>query len=129
MNDIDVPSWLVKGAEVLAYTETYSDGRYRHPVITKIKKISTRSFTLEAEDEPRYSLIDCSCTQRDSWSAGTRYVVPLTSDQARYEIRREKERSQMKLTRYAVEVWRRSPTGENRLAAIAALQAIENDQA
>jgi hypothetical protein len=126
MNDIEVPSWLVEGAEVLAYSP-YSSGTHR-PAITKIKKISTKSFTLDAEGEPRYSLADQSHVSREAWSSNVRNVVPLDSDQARVEIRREKELRRVKKADSAVDEWRRKHTWESRLAAIAALQAIENDE-
>jgi hypothetical protein len=118
------PDWLVEGAEVLAYSDNRTSDSH-HLVKTTVKKIATRSFTLEADNEPRYSLPSCSYQAREG---NHRYVVPLDSDRARVEIRRERELRQIARARDAVDTWVLTRTADNRLAAIAALQGIENDE-
>lgn len=126
MSDVEKPDWLVEGAKVLAYSMGGATTP-ESPRVTAVKKIATASFTLEHAQEPRFRLQSLTAHVGGTWGH-TRTVVSLESDAAREVIQREKDRRRMVAARNAVDKWQMKRTHETRLAAIAALQAIEQDE-
>jgi hypothetical protein len=121
----NTPDWVQPDAEVLLYTvDQYGS---RHLVKTTIKRVNTGSFTVSAQQEPRFRLPQCRADTDDSWHRWTRYCVPFDSDAARRELDALRKRKLVVAARYAVEVWLKNKTRDNRLAAIAALQAVEDE--
>jgi hypothetical protein len=117
--------WIKPGEKVVTYT--YGGvSRSENPSVTLIAKVAAKSFTLE-NDSLRYS-IDRQESPRQGGTWGwTRKVVPFDSDKAREVLEREKHERRMSRARATVDAWERMRTRENRLAAIAALQAVEQD--
>lgn len=117
--------WIKPGAKVVVFT-AYSRGD-ENPRVTTIAKVAKKSFTVET-DGLRYS-IDQQLTaiQGGSWG-WRRKAVPFDSDEARSLLERARHKDLIWTARMAVEMWEKKRTRENRLAAIAALQAVEVDE-
>jgi hypothetical protein len=108
----DAPEWLVPGAPVVVYNRggTSTPG---NPTKTKVNKVATKSFTVEGSTE-RFQI------------RRSRVVAPLDSDEARHELSEARKRKLARLAQHACEQWMRSPGEGNRIAAIEALQAVED---
>lgn len=117
--------WITPGAEVLVYTDAMP-GYSRNVRFSTIAKVAKKSFTVEGENV-RFSMDQQEHRPRSSWTASTRRVVPRDSDKAHAEVSAARARGLTLKARAAVEKWERRRTRENRLAAIAALQAVEQD--
>ncbi len=117
------PEWLVPGADVLCFSSV----RNHHPVITTVAKVATQSFTVTAEGEPRFRINRCQARTGSDWNASWRRVIPLDSDHARAILASHEGKSRENRARAAVDDWVRKRNRDTRLAAIAALQAIDND--
>ncbi len=124
MNITDT-SWIVAGAEVLVYTPNTRDGRtdYRRTVIAKV---ATESFTVEATGELRFDLATQEWVSSGTYRHYVRRVVPLDSDEARQAVATAKRHQRIYEARVACAEYDTRPTRENRLAAIAALQAAKD---
>lgn len=119
--------WITPGAKVVVYTEG-GISRDENPTVTTIAKVAKKSFTVSKDVEPRFSVDrQESALQGGTWG-WRRKVVPFDSDEARQMLKREQDRRRIYRARAAVEKWERMRSRENRLAAIAALQAIEVDE-
>lgn len=119
--------WITKGTKVVVYTEG-GVSRQENPTVTTIEKVAQKSFTVSEEKEPRFSIERReSAMQGGAWG-WRRKVIPFDSDEARRMLKREQDRLLISKARAAVEKWQRLRSRENRLAAIAALQAIEVDE-
>lgn len=126
MAETEKPDWVKPGVKVLVYSS--AGKRSANLVRTTIARVAAKSFTVAAEREPRFKLPCCSAQQGDTWSLWTRYVVPWDSDTARKELRKYAEREQLHTAQDALNAWLKNHTYENKIAAIAALQAVTNDE-
>lgn len=127
MIDTEKPEWLTEGAKVLAYSVS-SGLTHSYPKVVTVKKISTESFSVDDDSEPRFSLRTLDARVGGTWGH-TRRIVSITSAEAKREIQRERDNRRTAYARSAVNEWQKKCTKEARLAAIAALQAIEKDEA
>lgn len=122
---IAAPDWLVPGAEVVVYSfggvTTSSNVK-----TTTIAKVNKTTFRVADPGEPAFRLSTCSVRQGGSWSSWIRQVVPADSETARAELAAERRRTQLMDARHAVDAWSQQLNRETRLAAIAALQAVED---
>jgi hypothetical protein len=117
------PELLVPGTSVLCYTDSslwWPDVRQ-----TTIKKVSTRSFTVNDDREPRFPLDGRGVAQGSGYSF--RHVVLLDSAKARRLLAVALQHQQHNTARDAVDVWLRTSNHTNRQALIAALVAIDKD--
>ena len=115
-------SWITKGAEVVTYRHSRTDDySYEGVRVAPIERVSAKSFTVNGD---RYDLDRQSYTPPGRWPHVT-YCVPVGSDKGREIVAEARHRKGVHLAEAAVEKWRRERTRENRLAAIAALQAID----
>lgn len=120
------PDWLVAGAKVVVFNDalpSYS----RNVRVSTIAKVATKSFTVDGE-RVRFSIAKQQHHSGNAFLSQTRCVVPFDSDTARAELATARHRQLVFTARDAVQKWERKRTRENRLAAIAALQAIETDE-
>lgn len=120
------PTWLVPGAKVVVFNDTLP-GYSRSVRVSTVNKVATKSFTVDGE-QVRFSIGQQKHRTGSSWTSSARCVVPFDSDAARTELANARARDLTYAARDAVEKWERNRTRENRLAAIAALQAIETDE-
>lgn len=117
-------SWITEGAEVVVYRDAM-DGA-RDPVTTTVAKVAAKSFTLDGIDQ-RISLDGLSSKVVGMQYSGYRYrVIPCDSDKAAALYAAEARQAAMGQARMAVDKWQRARTRANRLAAIEALQAVED---
>lgn len=117
--------WIRPGTKVVVYT--YGGvSRSESPSVTVIVKVATKSFTVEG-DSLRYSINRQESPRQGGTWGWTRKVTPLESDEARGVLERARHERLMSRARAAVDAWDRQRTRENRLAAIVALQAVEQD--
>lgn len=115
------PEWLVPGAEVVVV-----HGHYGENVnTTTINTIAKRSFTVSGSDR-RFSIDRQEHRPRDVWSS-TWHVYPVESDEGQEFLAAKHQRRIEREARNACDRWMRNRTRENRLAAIAALQAIDEE--
>lgn len=121
MSDTD---WIVAGAEVFVYSVGGMSG-LTNSRRTRIKKVATKSFSVEADNEPRFSVDRQEAREGGEWG-WTRRVVPIDSATAREVLAQEHTLRVLNRARNAVDTWRRSVNRTNRLAAITALQAVED---
>lgn len=126
MTDVVRPEWLVPGAEVVVFTA--GSPIPRNAKRTTIHRVAAQSFTVDGSDV-RFKLTTQEYHQRSgAWGFGwTRRVVPANSIEGRRELAVESEYRLECAARDACETWTRERTRENRLAAIAALQAIDEE--
>lgn len=117
--------WIVPGAKVLVFSDT-PPGYSRGIRTATIEKVAKKSFTVEGE-HVRFSIDRQEYRPTNSWTASARCVVPLDSDEAKSEMAAAESRSRVIAARSAVKEWERNRTRENRVAAIKALQAIDDD--
>jgi len=122
---VTVPDWLKPGAEVV----TWSDGRGRsgpqHVRTSRVLKVAVKTFTVEGEDN-RFSITTLSATGGDAWTPG-RWCRPLDDDEARTVLDTDRRKATVRRALAAVDTWEKTRTRKNRLAAIAALRAVEMD--
>lgn len=124
MTDTD---WIAPGAEVLIYSRAARDVGLLCPRHTTIAKVAKASFTVSLEDEPRIKFdTQESARQVDTWHGYYRRVVPLGSNEARLVTDRYNRHVRLQAAKSAVDKWQRNPTRESRLAAIVALEAVED---
>jgi hypothetical protein len=123
-DDVQIPNWLVPGAEVMVY-----DDKHHAPyaVRTTVKKVATKSFSVTDDRQPRFPIKTLAAWMGGAWGWHRR-VAPIDSDEARAALLRVDHARLMSAATLAVDTWERARTRENRLAAIAALQAVENDE-
>lgn len=121
MSDTD---WVVAGAEVLVYSFGGQSGR-TNSTCTRIKKVDTKSFSVEATNEPRFSVAYQETSEGGTLGC-TRRVVPIDSDEAREVLKEEHRIRVLNRARNAVNKWSSAPRDFNRLAAIKALQEVED---
>jgi hypothetical protein len=123
---MDRPDWITPGTAVLCYS---SGNEINSIMLTRIGRVAAQSFVLEDASEGRFRIAEKPSRWRGGTWGHTRYVIPLDSDAARELLRRQKcarerEAAVSACLRYA----RGVRTTEKRLAAIAALQAVTEDE-
>jgi len=123
-SSITAPPWLTEGAEVICYS-TGGAGTPASVVRTTIRKVAGKSFTVEAEREPRFPLDRLTARCGTGWSAYTRHVVPLDSDEARGQLAAMALRMAISVADAAYDAWRRSRSPEHLAALIGALREVE----
>ena len=130
MENIECPDWLVDGASVLVYSHAgHASGHaYCEVHETTVKRVSTTSFTIH--DAPGARVSEPRIRIRGLQSVDfRRKVVPLESDEAREILARDAHDNAILRAHGAVRVWQKEGTRETRLAAINALQAIDQHEA
>jgi hypothetical protein len=121
------PDWIVPGADVLVVKG------FREQTIarTKIAKVYKRYFTVELNwcATDRFDLERQEHRSPGMWTSDV-HVYPIDSDKARELIDQARRRRLVSKAREACDRWSRATAGvrELRLAAIAALQAVEDDE-
>lgn len=119
----DLPGWIVPGAEVVLYNV---GGAGTSPNVrrTRIARVATASFTVEADREPRFPIDKPRARQGGTWG-WTRHVVPLDSPEARRQLGGERLRQATAAADTAYNHWlhRRSP--ETCAALVSALQLVQ----
>lgn len=116
--------WITPGAEVILYSIGGASQRL-NVARTRIKRVATKSFTVEREHEPRFSLDRQEAREGGTWG-WTRHCVPADSDKAREVIAAHNRAALLSEAKAAVDEWQKRPTRDNRLAAIAALQKVKD---
>jgi hypothetical protein len=119
------PDWLIPGADVIACVMGSSADRIsRH----RIAKVSVHSFTLEGSTT-RFRVATQDYREPGSWGRRTR-IVPVDSEEGRQLLAGAQRSNVRSRAIKACEEWTRHNTGtrELRLAAITALQAVEDDE-
>ena len=127
MTETQRPNWLKPGAEVIVWSD-YHDRKYENVKHLHVLRVAGKSFTVDDEFEPRFPIDSFKVYTGTTWNSYYRRVMPADSDQAREIEWTVEQRRRMSAAREAVEKWEHSRTQENRLAAVAALQAIEVDE-
>lgn len=130
MNTTDLPAkpdWLTPGAKVIVHRTSTGTSRIK---VTTIAKIATKSFTV-ADSPARYRLSTLDRHETGTWGAWER-IIPLDSDEGRELLDRERRRRLVVQARNACDRWMvaraKGSNRELRLAAIAALQAVEDEE-
>lgn len=123
--DVDRPEWLIPGAKVIVHrTGTYAS----HIKTTSIAKIETKSFTVEGSPF-RYQIRTLDRHEPGAWGAREQ-VIPVDSDEARKLLSDDHRRKLVRKAQSACDRYRclSVDNREIRLAAIAALQAVEDEE-
>jgi hypothetical protein len=118
------PEWLVPGVEVLV-VRGHWDERVTKTTVAKVHK---RYFTVDYRmfADCRFSLDRQEHRGPGMWGV-TRKVIPLDGDEARSLIDADRRRRLEDQARKACEQWIVSRKRDDRLAAVAALQAVEDE--
>ena len=127
MTEAERPDWLKPGAEVVVWSDYHGD-RYRHVKHLRVQRVAGKSFTVDDDREPRFPIDGREARMGTTWNTYYRRVAPADSDQAREIEWMNAQRDKMSRARSAVAAWEHKRTRETRLAAIAALQAVEVDE-
>lgn len=122
MNTTDT-DWITPGAEIVVYSRR-SDGS-SHPRKTTVKTRAKQSFTVEGIGD-RFKLDTLETKPTDGWTRRRWVVVHPDSEQARSLFDAARKADLQFKARTTVEAWQKDRTRENRLAAIEALQAVED---
>lgn len=119
--------WIKPGAAVVLY-DTAARRDSRDVVQTTIKRVAGKSFTVDdRRGEIRFPIDRLRVRQGGGMlaSSWTRHVVPAGSDTAREVLAEAAMQRAENAARNAVDAWERDRSRENRHAAIAALQALD----
>lgn len=125
MTEAQRPDWLKPGAEVVVWTDGYGR-RVLHVTRATVAKVAQKSFTVEGVTD-RFDIRTMTAKGGGAWDRG-RSVAPADSDQAKAVLESARHQRLTYKARAAVEAWEKKRTRETRLAAIAALQAVEVDE-
>lgn len=120
-----VPDWIYPGAPVVVYIDNHrrDDPEPRDTVVDRVAKLS---FTVKALPRERFKLADQHSKQGSGWSNWSYVAVPPDSEKAA-AVKAAHDRIRRDYRAWsAVDAWRRDRNRHNRLAAIAALQAVED---
>lgn len=121
------PDWLVPGVAVLVVRGWKDDSVVR----TTVSKVHKRYFTVDSMsfDGLRFSLDRQQYQSPGAFSSPTR-VIPIDSDEAKKLLESARKSRLVRQASHACEQWMKNRTGARglRLAAIAALQAVEDDE-
>jgi hypothetical protein len=123
MTDTD---WIKPGAEVVVYQSTDGPHGSRYLRKSTVARVAKTSFSVDGIDG-RFRL-DTLSTKEFGGTTGSwwRYVaVSPDSNAARQVIAKHNHLARQNRAEDAVVRWRRNKTEEHRLAAIAALEALE----
>lgn len=110
------PEWLVPGAEVVLYS-TGGAGTPLHVKQSAVFKVAGQSFTVMDAREPRFQIQGMAARCGSGWSAYTRHVVSLDSDEADEKLAAAREQRLIFNVDSAYETWRRERSDEH-LAAL-----------
>jgi hypothetical protein len=122
MTDTD---WIKPGADIVVYSRGYSGDRV--PRTMTVKTRAAQSFTVEGIPS-RFKLDTLKTKQTSSWSSTHSWVATHPdSAKARELFDAERKAHLVYLARTATEKWERDTTRANRLAAIVALQKVEDE--
>ena len=125
MTEVQRPDWLKPGAEVVTWTDDY--GRdVRGVTTTTVTKVWAKTFAVEGYDD-KFEIDRMLSKPKGTWARPT-FCAPVGSDRAQAVMEKFRHQNLLWDARMAVEAWDKQRTHENRLAAIAALQAIEVDE-
>lgn len=114
------PDWLVPGAKVVVHS---SYGGTQRASRAEVAKVAVHSFTVTGS--PIRFRIDDQKHYDDTTRRLTQ-VVPEDSPEGQKLLAASRRRMKTKRARDACQEWAREGTRETRLAAIAALQAVED---
>lgn len=116
------PEWLTPGAEVVVY----NDGPSPAVRVTTVLKVAKLTFTVKGEDT-RFRVSRQDARQGGTWG-WIRRCVPVGSDKAAQILDQHRRNKLMTRARAACDDWLRLLDPENLDAAIAALQALKDDE-
>lgn len=122
--DTEAPDWIAPGTPALVIA-----GRERCLVTeVSIAKVYKRYFTVSGPpySDKRFRLDRQTTPSGDSWTPDP-VVVPLGSPRAERALAAARRRAMVADAVSACDAWMRSKTRTNRLAAIHALQAVEDE--
>lgn len=125
MTEVERPDWLKPGAEVVIWTDDYGL-RVIGVTRTKVATVAQKSFTVEGTSD-RFDVRTMKSKTSGAWDR-VRFLSPVGSEKAKAVLEEARHRKLTSRARTAVETWNTRRTRENRLAAIAALQAVEVDE-
>lgn len=117
--------WIVPGAKVVVHTYG-GGGAVDRASMDTVKKVADKSFSLEGTDG-RFDLRNGRKMGGGSWGPFTT-VLPHDSDKAQRVLAEDARRRRQRDADAAVDAWRKSRSCADREAAIAALQAIADDE-
>lgn len=116
-------SWIQPGVEVVVYNNSRLNPTARRD---RVAKVATKSFTTEKGHKGERFPLDRPERRIGGTWGHQEYVVAADSATGRAELAKQAARNRMQRARNAVAGWERNRTRENRLAAIAALQAVDD---
>lgn len=121
-----VPEWVKPGTRVVCFSTGGAgvDPVARTATITKVGKMW---FSVDHPAEPRY-LIDRQRANIGGTWGETRYAVPADSDTGRRQLDAQRRRNSAARAAKAVRSWLMLQNRRTREAAIAALQAVEDEE-
>lgn len=121
-------SWIVAGTEVVIFQIGRTE-RYDNVYIGEIMRVAQKSFAVQVDGRTeRYSMDRQDRRGASAWD-GTYHCVPSDGEKGRDVLRNLAYQRSVHRGRSAVENWLRERNQENRLAAVAALQAIDESHA
>lgn len=125
MTETQRPNWLKPGAEVVIWSDDY--GRVvRGVTTTTVTKVWPKTFAVE-DHADKFEITGMRSKPKGTWARPT-FCAPVDSDEARAVMAKLRHQNLMWDARRTVDAWNKQRTRENRLAAIAALQAVELDE-
>lgn len=125
MTETQRPDWLKPGAEVVIWTDDYGY-RVLHVKRTKVAMVAQKSFTVEGTSD-RFDVQRMATKGGGAWDR-ERHVAAVDSEKAKAVLEESRQQQLTHRAWAAVDQWNKKRTRENRLAAIAALQAVEVDE-
>lgn len=121
---MSAPEWLKPGSEVVVIT-SHPGAAKQTARLTTVRTVAAKSFTVTGFD-CRFNLARLAGRTGGDWGS-SHEVVPPASEQAHRALIAQRNRNLVNRARIAVEKWLRDGTRDRRLAAIAALEAVEGD--
>lgn len=125
MTEVERPDWLKLGAEVVIWTDTHGDD-VRGVTTTTVTKVWMKTFAVE-DHADKFEIDGMRSKPKGTWTRGY-FCAPAGGDEAKEVLEKLRRQNLTWTARLAVEAWEKKRTRETRLAAIAALQAVEVDE-
>jgi len=124
MTETQLPDWLKPGAEVMIWTNNPTRGAMI-VISSRVLKVWKKTFSVEHHTD-KFEIRTMRSRTGSAWDPGY-CCAPADSDQAREILEKARQERLTRTARTAVARWDAMPTRKNRLAAIAALRAVETD--
>lgn len=119
---MSTPDWLVDGAKIVVVVSwSLQESVY----VTRVKKVSTKSFSVDDPTLPRFRNSDQWGTGRQSY--GPSYIAyAFDSEQGKKALKRRALYRAEQTAEKAYKTWTRSKTQANLMASIEAFNALYN---